>query len=128
MDPSTPESLSGLIERVTFHNPENGFSVLKVRVREDEDPVPVLATLTMVTAGEHLEARGRWILDREHGRQFQAESVRTTHPETAEGIERFLGSGLIKGLGPGLAARIVRLYKERSLEILDQFPVVLLHI
>lgn len=122
------ETVSGFIERVTFHNPENGFSVLKVRTRDDAEPVAVLATLTMVTAGEHLEARGKWIVDRDHGPQFQADSVRTTHPETAAGIERFLGSGLIKGLGPGLAGRIVRLYKERSLEILDQFPDVLLHI
>ena len=128
MNRAGQETLSGLIERVTFHNPENGFSVLKVRTRDVGDPETVLATLTMVTAGEHLEARGRWVVDREHGRQFQAESVRTTHPETAEGIEKFLGSGLIKGLGPGLAGRIVRLYKDRSLEILDQFPEVLLHI
>ena len=122
------ESLAGIIERVTFHNPDNGFSVLKVHVDGRNEPVAVLCTLTMVTPGEHLEATGKWVLDRDHGRQFQADKVRTTPPETAEGIERFLGSGAIKGLGPGLAARIVALYKERSLEILDQFPEVLRHI
>ncbi len=122
------ESLAGIIERVTFHNPDNGFSVLKVHVEGRNEPVAVLCTLTMVTPGEHLEATGKWVLDRDHGRQFQADKVRTTPPETPAGIERFLGSGAIKGLGPGLAARIVALYKERSLEILDQFPEVLRHI
>lgn len=122
------EKVAGLIERVTFHNPENGFAVLKVRTREGEDPTTVLCTLLMVTPGEHLEAIGRWVMDRDHGRQFHGDLVTTTRPETPAGIERFLGSGTIKGIGPGIAGRIVKLYGPRSLEILDQFPEVLLHI
>lgn len=123
-----PEKLTGLIERVTFHNPENGFAVLKVQVKGHQDLVTVIGNTTSVSAGEHLEATGRWVVDREHGQQFKADELKTTHPASAQGIEKYLGSGAIRSVGPKLAAKIVELYKDRTLEILDTAPDFLLHI
>jgi exodeoxyribonuclease V alpha subunit len=123
-----PETLHGLIERVTFHNPENGFAVLKVNVKGRQDLVTVIGSTTSVSAGEHLEASGHWVVDREHGQQFKADELKTTHPASAEGIERYLASGAIRSIGPKLATKIVGIYKERTLEILDKAPDFLLHI
>ncbi len=122
------ESLTGIIERITFHNPENGYAVLKVAVRGIAVPVTVVGTVMMVTAGEHLNAQGRWTMDRQHGRQFEAQAIETTHPKTAEGIERYLASGAVRSVGPKLAARIVALYKERTFDILENYPEMLLHL
>jgi exodeoxyribonuclease V alpha subunit len=123
-----PETLNGLIDRVTFHNPENGFAVLRVKVKGRMDPVTVVGTATSVAAGEHLQATGRWVVDREHGQQFQAETLTTSHPASAEGIQRYLASGAIRSIGEKLAAKIVGLYKERTLEIFDQHADLLLHV
>ena len=82
------EHLNGFIERVTFHNPESGFSVLRVKVKGRGDLVSVVGNTTSVTAGEHLEASGRWVIDREHGQQFRADELKTSHPASAEGIEK----------------------------------------
>jgi exodeoxyribonuclease V alpha subunit len=123
-----PETLTGLIERVTYHNPENGFAVLRVAVKGRHDLVTVVGGTTSVSAGEHLEATGKWVVDREHGQQFKADELKTTHPASAEGIEKYLASGAIRSIGPKLGARIVSLYKERTLEIFETAPDFLLHI
>ena len=122
------ETLSGFIERVTYHNPENGFAVLRVKVKGREDLVTLTGRATSVTAGEHFEASGRWLIDRQFGQQFKALELKTTHPASAEGIEKYLASGAIRSIGPKIAARIVAVYHERSLEIFDQAPDFLLHI
>lgn len=122
------EALTGLVERVTFHNPENGFAVLRVRVRGHRDLITVVGSITSVLAGESLEAHGRWVVDRDHGLQFRADSIKTAHPASLAGIERYLGSGMIKGIGPKFAAKIVRCFGAKSLEILDQSPSMLLDI
>ena len=127
-DHSMPEILHGLIERVTFHNPENGFAVLKVKVKDHSDLLTVVGNTTSVTPGEHLEARGRWSIDRQHGQQFKADELKTTHPASSDGIERYLASGAIRSIGPKLSAKIVGLYKERTLEIFDKSPDLLLHV
>ena len=123
-----PENLTGLIERVTFHNPESGFAVLRVKVKGREELVTVVGSTTSVTAGEHVEASGRWIIDRQHGQQFKADEIKTTHPASAEGIEKYLASGAIRSIGPKLAARIVAVHHERTLEIFDKSPDFLLHV
>lgn len=123
-----PEALQGLIERVTYHNPENGFAVLKVQVKGRRDLVTVVGSTTSVSAGEHLEATGRWVVDREHGQQFKADELKTTHPATAEGIEKYLATGAIRSIGPKLAAKIVGVYKERTLEIFETAPDFLIHV
>ncbi len=123
-----PETLIGFIERVTYHNPENGFAVLRVKVKGREELVSVVGSTTSVTAGEHVEASGHWVIDRQHGQQFKADELKTTHPASAEGIEKYLASGAIRSIGPKLAAKIVSVYKERTLEIFEQAPDFLLHI
>ena len=120
--------LNGLIERVTYHNPENGFAVLQVKVKGHDDLVSVIGSTTSVTAGEHVEAVGRWVIDRTHGQQFKADELKTTHPASAEGIEKYLASGAIRCIGPKLAAVIVAVYKERTLEILEKTPDFLLSV
>jgi exodeoxyribonuclease V alpha subunit len=123
-----PETLTGIIERVTYHNPENGFAVLKVVVKGRSDLVTVVGSTTSLSAGEHLEATGKWVVDREHGQQFKADELKTTHPASAEGIEKYLASGAIRSIGPKIAAKIVAIYKERTLEIFETAPDFLLHI
>ena len=123
-----PETLKGFIERVTYHNPENGFAVLKVKVKGRDDLVSLVGKTTAVTAGEHVEASGSWVIDREHGQQFKADELTTTHPASAEGIEKYLASGAIRSIGPKIAAKIVAVYKERTLEIFEQAPDFLLHV
>ncbi len=123
-----PETLKGLIERVTYHNPENGFAVLKVVVKGRRDLVTVVGSTTSVSAGEHVEATGQWTVDREHGQQFKATELKTTHPASAEGIEKYLASGAIRSIGPKLGAKIVGIYKERTLEIFESYSDLLLHV
>jgi exodeoxyribonuclease V alpha subunit len=123
-----PESIAGLIERVTYHNPENGFVVLQVQVKGRRELVAVVGSVTAVTEGEHVQATGEWVVDRQHGRQFKAAEIRTAPPTSSAGIERYLGSGAIRGIGPSLAAKIVGRYQQQTLEMLDQYPDFLLHI
>src|ERR1700740_272241 len=104
--PST-EQISGLIERVTFHSDESGFCVLRVKMKGQRDDVTVVGSLAAVTAGEWLVADGWWVRDKEHGLQFKATTLKTVPPTTAEGIERYLGSGLVKGIGAILAKKAV---------------------
>jgi exodeoxyribonuclease V alpha subunit len=115
------ESLSGLIERVTFHNEETGFAVLRVKVKNRRDLVAVVGSLPAVRAGEWLTAEGNWVHDREHGLQFQAHQVRCVPPSTREGILKYLASGLIKGIGPVYAKKLVDYFGEAVLDIIDQF-------
>lgn len=122
------ESLSGTVERVTFFNPENGFAVLKINVEGRTELVTLVGSISTVTAGEFVEATGSWVVDATHGQQFKAKELKATPPTSAQGIERYLGSGAVRSIGPQLAARIVALYKERSLDIIDQYPDMLLHI
>ena len=110
------------------HNPENGFAVLRVKVKGRDDLVSLVGITTSVTAGEHVEASGRWVIDRQHGQQFKADELKTTHPASAEGIEKYLASGAIRSIGPKIAERIVSAYKERTLEIFDKYPEMLLHV
>jgi exodeoxyribonuclease V alpha subunit len=120
-----PEQLSGVIERITFHNEDTGYCVLRVRARGHRDPVTVVGTCQQVVAGEYVEAAGAWVTDRSYGLQFKADQIRTTPPHTAEGIAKYLGSGLVKGIGPRYARRIVDVFGERTLEVIDQSPTFL---
>jgi len=104
------EQIAGLVERVTFHNDETGFCVLRLKARGHRELVTVVGTLPEVRAGEWLEAQGRWIVNKEYGQRFQGEMLRTMPPTTVEGIEKYLASGMIKGIGPVLAGRIVQNY------------------
>src|SRR5262250_1210668 len=103
----TSEEISGLIERVTFHNDENGFCVLRVKTPGHREETTVVGSLASVTAGEWLVAEGWWVRDKEHGLQFKASTMKTVPPTTVAGIERYLSSGLVEGIGPVLAKKLV---------------------
>ena len=115
------ESLSGLIERVTFFNEENGFGVLKVKVRGRRELVTVVGSLASATAGEWLTAEGQWVQDREFGLQFRADTLRSTPPTTREGIKKYLGSGMVKGIGPVYADKLVEKFGDKIFEIIEQY-------
>ena len=116
------EELSGVIERITFHNLDNGYCVLRVQARGQREVVTVVGHTQQVVAGEYMSATGNWITDRTHGLQFKADEIKTTPPHTAEGIKKYLGSGLVKGIGPKYAERIVEVFRENTLDVIDQSP------
>src|SRR5262245_894911 len=122
------EHMSGVIDRVTFHDPATGFAVLRVDSSKPRGQVTVVGQLPSVVAGEYVEADGEWVHDRDHGRQFKATNLRTTPPQTVEGIEKYLGSGMVKGIGPHFARKIVEAFGERTLAIIDENPSFLYEI
>ena len=88
------EVLAGLVDRVTFHNAENGFCVLRVKARGQRDLITVVGHAAMISAGEFVQASGSWINDRTHGIQFRASFLKAAAPTTIEGIKKYLGSGV----------------------------------
>jgi exodeoxyribonuclease V alpha subunit len=122
------EPLSGLVERVTFHSPETGFCVLRVKVRGHRDLVTVLGSAAEVHAGEHIQASGQWQQHREHGLQFRAIFLQVVPPSSIEGIRRYLGSGLIKGIGPHFADRLVKSFGEGVFDVIERTPERLLEV
>jgi exodeoxyribonuclease V alpha subunit len=116
------ETIAGSVERVTFHNAENGFAVLKVHARGKRDLVTVVGHAPAVSAGEWITASGLWVSDRTHGLQFKAEVLKTTPPTGADGIEKYLASGQMRGIGPAMAKRIVAAFGEGTFEIIEASP------
>src|ERR1700751_511328 len=124
--PRTPsEEIAGLVERVTYFNEESGFSVLRVKVRGQRELVTVLGSLPSVSAGEWLTAEGWWIRDKEHGLQFKARVLKTVPPTTSEGVERYLASGFVKGIGPVLAKKLVGRFGAEVLGVIGNSPAQL---
>lgn len=119
---SLSEHLVGSIERVTFHNDETGFCVLRVKARGHRRPVAVVGHAPSVAIGEVVEASGEWLHDRNHGVQFRAGELKTTAPTTAEDLQRFLGSGLLKGVGPAVAQRLIASFGSRILDVIERKP------
>src|SRR4051794_31006458 len=97
-DSSMQEVLAGLVERVTFHNAETGFCVIRVKARGHRDLVPVVGLAATIAAGEWMTATGEWVNDRTHGQQYRARFLKTSEPTSVEGIEKYLGSGMIRGI------------------------------
>ena len=120
-DAPFPDSLSGLIERVTFFNEETGFAVLKVKVKAHRELVTVIGTVPAVNAGEWITAQGRWVHDKEHGLQLKAELLKCSAPTTLEGIEKYLGSGMVKGIGPVYASKLVAQFGTAIFDIIENF-------
>ena len=121
-DASDREPLSGLVERVTFHSSETGFCVLRVKVRGHRDLVTVLGSAADIHSGEYVQASGRWERHRDHGMQFRALFLQVTAPTSLEGIERYLGSGMIKGIGPHFAKRLVKTFGEAVFDVIEKTP------
>src|ERR1700679_1971084 len=125
---SDREPLAGLVERVTFHSADSGFCVLRIKARGHRDLVTVLGAAPSIAAGEYVQASGTWENHREHGVQFRATFLRVTAPTSAEGMEKYLGSGLIKGIGPAFAQRLMKAFNEQVLEVIEQVPHRLLEV
>ena len=121
--PAPAESLSGLIERVTFFNEENGFAVLKVKAKGHRDEITVVGSLPAVSAGEWVTAEGRWVRDRDFGLQFRAELLNSAAPTTNEGIQKYLGGGMVKGIGPVYARKLVGKFGEKIFDIIENYSV-----
>jgi exodeoxyribonuclease V alpha subunit len=107
---------------VTFHSEESGFCVLRVQVKGHRDLVTVVGSAASVTPGEFIEALGRWVNDREHGLQFKADFLKVVPPITLEGIEKYLGSGMVKGIGPHFAKKLVKAFGEAVFDVIEQTP------
>jgi len=116
------EVLAGIVERVTFHNDESGFCVLRVKARGHRDLVTVVGHAAAIAAGEWITATGEWFNDRTHGLQFKARFLKTTPPTTAEGIEKYLSSGMIRGIGPVYAKKMVKAFGEQVFDIIEANP------
>lgn len=114
--------LSGLVERVTFHSEESGFCVLRIKTKGERDLITVIGHAPSVTPGEYASASGLWTTDREYGRQFKASFLKIYPPTTLSGIEKYLGSGMVKGIGPVYAGKLVRAFGESVFEVIEKSP------
>jgi len=119
---STHEVLAGYIERVTYHNAENVFCVLRAKARGHRDVVTVVGHAATISAGEWITASGEWVNDRTHGQQFRARFLRTSPPTSADGIEKYLSSGMIQGIGPAYAKKLVRSFGEKVFDVIEATP------
>ena len=122
------EQLRCVVERITYQNPENGYTVIKCRAKGFSDLVTVVGSMADIHVGSVLSLSGNWKIDGKYGRQFSMESYEETLPATVYGIEKYLGSGLIKGIGPKYAKEIVKKFKEQTLEVIEQEPDLLIEV
>lgn len=114
-------TITGFIEKIKFRNEENGYTVLSVTDQSDGDEVIMVGTLSYAAEGDMIQASGRMIEHPVYGEQLQIESYEMKTPQDAESMERYLGSGAIKGIGAALAARIVRL-QSRHFRVMEEEP------
>ncbi|VGO20148.1 SF1B family DNA helicase RecD2 [Pontiella sulfatireligans] len=113
------DKLDGQIERVVFRNEENGFCVLRVKVRGHKELITVTGTVPTVNPGEWMAGDGEWFTDPRHGRQFKAEKMRMSKPDTLEGIEKYLASDLVKGIGKEYAKRLVQTFGRDVFDVIE---------
>lgn len=110
--------LAGLVEPVTYHNVENGFCVLRAKARGHRDLISVVGHAATISPGEWITASGEWMNDRTHGQQFRARFLRTSAPSSVEGIEKYLASGMIRGIGPVYARKLVNAFGKRVFDVI----------
>ncbi|WP_299822075.1 ATP-dependent RecD-like DNA helicase [uncultured Jannaschia sp.] len=120
--PPGSEVLAGLVERVTFHSAESGFCVLRLKARGHRDLVTTIGHAATISAGEWVTASGAWVNDRTHGLQFRARFLKTSAPSSLEGIEKYLGSGMVRGIGPTYARRMVKHFGKDVFDIIEAAP------
>ena len=116
------EVLAAMVERVTFHNADTGFCVLRLKARGHRELITATGHAPSINAGEFVQLSGAWINDRTHGLQFRAAFLKASPPTTLAGIERYLGSGMIRGIGPVFAKALVRTFGERVFEVIEAEP------
>src|SRR5258706_8331269 len=120
--PSDREVLAGLVERVTYQNADNGFCVIRVKARGYRDLITVVGHAAVISAGEWITAAGEWMNDRTHGQQFKAQFLKTSEPTSLDGIEKYLGFGMIRGIGPVYAKKLVRAFGEKVFDTIEAEP------
>ena len=120
--PSDRELLAGLVERVTYQNADSGFCVIRVKARGHRDLVTVVGHAAVISAGEWITAVGDWTNDRSHGQQVKARFLKTSAPTSAEGIEKYLGSGMIRGIGPVYAKKLLRAFGDKVFDVIEAEP------
>src|SRR3984957_6930643 len=120
--PSDREVLAGLVERVTYQNAENGFCVIRIKARGHRDLVTVVGHAAGISAGEWITAAGDWTNDRTHGQRFKARFLRTSAPTSVEGIEKYLASGMIRGIGPVYAKKLLRAFGDKVFDVIEAEP------
>ncbi len=116
------DRLAGLVERVTYHNEANGYCVLRLRVAGERELMTLVGHAAAVSPGEYVSALGGWVIDRQHGKQFRAGSLKVSPPTTLTGIERYLGSGMVKGIGPVYAGRLVKAFGAGVFDVIEKAP------
>ena len=115
-------TLHGILEKISYHNEENDFVVAKLREKEKRELTTIVGNLSGITPGESLKLTGKWVQNRRFGEQFQVETFEITMPATLHGIEKYLASGLIKGIGPVMSERIVEKFGLGTLEVIEKDP------
>jgi exodeoxyribonuclease V alpha subunit len=120
--PSDREVLAGLVERVTYQNAESGFCVVRVRIRGRRELVTLVGHAAAIAAGEWITATGNWVNDRTHGQQFKARFLKTSMPTSVDGIERYLASGMIRGIGPVYAKKLLNAFSEKVFDVIEAEP------
>ena len=116
------ESITGVIERITFHNEETGYTVVKVRVAKATELITITGKFVHILEGEQIECSGVWSNNPKYGKQFQADSIRTIPPTSLLGIEKYLASGLVAGIGPHFAKRLVKKFGADVFDIIENQP------
>src|SRR3981189_589713 len=116
------EVLAGLVERVVFHSPETGFCVLRVEARGRREAVTIVGHAPLISAGEFVQASGSWANDRTHGLQFRAPFLEDTAPASPAAIEKYLGSRMIRGIGPVYAKKLVAAFGDSVFEVIENNP------
>ncbi|HEX3200969.1 MAG TPA: helix-hairpin-helix domain-containing protein, partial [Actinomycetes bacterium] len=119
---AAPATLDAVLERITYANQETGYTVARVATNRSSDLLTVVGPLLGAQPGESLRLSGRWASHPQYGRQFQVDTYTTVLPATIQGIRRYLGSGLIKGIGPKMAERIVDHFGQATLQVIEQAP------
>ena len=120
--PPDRELLAGLVERVTYQNAENGFCVIRVKARGHRELITVVGHAAAISAGEWITAAGDWVNDRTHGQQFKARFLKASAPTSVEGIEKYLASGMIRGIGPVYAKKLLRTFGEKVFDVIEAEP------
>ena len=116
------ESINGIVERITFHNEENGYTVIKVKTPKSKDLVTITGKCIHILEGEHIQCDGIWNNNPKYGKQFQAELIKTIPPSSLIGIEKYLASGLVEGIGPHFAKRLVKKFGHDVFDIIENHP------
>ncbi|MGI6113684.1 MAG: ATP-dependent RecD-like DNA helicase [Mahellales bacterium] len=122
------DSLTGIVERITYINEQTGYTVAKIKSKGFHDLVAIVGNMPSVNVGAVVNLMGEWRYDSKYGRQFVVYSFKESVPATIAGIEKYLGSGLIKGIGPVNAKRIVRYFKEQTIEVIERQPERLIEV